>query len=335
MNAELANLLVEAGVDGRLDWREIVTLYNYAPIPAPPLQVDISGWMRGFNLVVLRKGRPETFVKCRPASDAVLDRESAIRIALAGDRPGKLSISPVRQARSARIAVQVSPFLRGPTYGQIVATQKSEQYVQTLASVLQSAAELAAVAQRDCELLKQPTPTVSVPALANDALAEVASLASLDAAQQAALAEVVLEAGEVPSIPQHGDFWWQNLIMVDEQLYAIDFDSYGDIRVPLFDDLTLMVTTMAVRAGGTVEGLTRLTSAEPEARGCHRILAERARVDGVALSKLDGLLVYYLANMAATVHRRGGLAFSGPHIAAARYAAERLARGERGLLSVR
>jgi hypothetical protein len=81
--------------------------------------------------------------------------------------------------------------------------------------------------------------------------------------------------------------------------------------------------------------LTRLTSAEPEARACHRVLAERARADGVALSKLDGLLVYYLTNMAATVHRRGGLAFSGPHIAAARYAAERLARGERGLLSIR
>ena len=333
MNAELKNLLSEAGVTGHRDWRNVVTLYNYAPIPAPPLRVDISGWMRGFNLVIVKDGHPEHFVKCRPTSDAVLDRETTIRTALAGDRPGKLSVSAVRHARSSRIAVQVSPFLRGPTYGQIVHAQSSEQYVEMLAAVLQGAAELAEVAQR--ELLKQPRGTISVPAIASEILAEVAMLASLDDAQKAALAEVVLEVGEVPSIPQHGDFWWQNLIMVDGHLFAIDFDSYGDVRVPLFDDLTLTITTMAVRAGGTVEGLTRLLSSDPEARACHRVLTERARLDGVAPSKLDGLLVYYLANMATTVHRRGGLGFSAPHIAAARYAAERLAMGERGLLSVR
>jgi hypothetical protein len=123
--------------------------------------------------------------------------------------------------------------------------------------------------------------------------------------------------------------------MVDGQLYVIDFDSYGDVRVPLFDDLTLLITTMNVRAGGAVEGLTRLTSNDADVRACHRIINERARADGVAPEKLDGLLVFYLANMAATVHRRGGLAFSAPHIASARYAAERLARGERGLLSIR
>jgi hypothetical protein len=333
MNLELARLMSDAGVEGHLYWRDLVTIYNYAPIPAPPIKVDISGWNRGFNLVVLRKKRPEYFVKCRPHTDDVLDRETAIRSSLAGDRPGGLSVAPVRVARSERIAVQVSPFLRGATYGRIVATQSTEEYVSTLRTVLRGAADLAKIAERDCDLVRSPMRRVDLPMVASDVLADVASLAELDAAQQSALASVVLEAGEVPAIPQHGDFWWQNLIMVDDHLWAIDFDSYGDVRVPLFDDLTLMVTTMAVRAGGNVEGLAQLTSREPEARACHQLLAERAAADGVGTEKLDGMLVYYLANMAATVHRRGGHAFSGPHVAAVRYAAKRLAAGERGLLA--
>jgi hypothetical protein len=332
MNLELARLMSEAGVEGHLRWRDLVTIYNYAPIPAAPRLGNGAGWHRGFNLVVLRKKRPEYFVKCRPHTDDVLDRETMIRSALAGDRPGGVSVAPVRTARSERIAVQVSPFLRGPTYGGVVAKQSTEEYTATLRTVLRGAADMAKLATRECELVRRPTTEVYLPTVANDVLADVAALASLDTAQQNALAAVVHDVGEVPSIPQHGDFWWQNLIVVDDHLWAIDFDSYGEVRVPLFDDLTLMATPMAVRAGGTVEGLTQLTSTSPEARACHRILAERAESDGVDPAKLDGLLVYYLANMAATVHRRGGHAFSGHHVAAVRHAAERLAAGERGLL---
>jgi hypothetical protein len=107
----------------------------------------------------------------------------------------------------------------------------------------------------------------------------------------------------------------------------IDFDSYGDVQVALYDDLTLILTTIGLRAGGHVAGLDRLASSHEDGRACRALLSDRASTEGLCASQLDGLLVNYLVTMAATVHRRGGVGFAAPHIAAARRAAERLAAG--------
>jgi hypothetical protein len=317
-----------------VDWRSVVTLYNYAPIPPPSSKTTIAGWNRGFNLVILAGRAPKYFVKCRPANDATLKRETVIRTSLAGNRPHGVSVAPVRGASSARIAIQVSPFLKGPHFGRVVETQSPAAYIATLRSVLEGAAELSRLAVRDCALVRSPTSTINLPESAAEILANVATLASLSADEQAALAGVVAEAGTVPARPQHGDFWWQNLIMDGGQLWAIDFDSYGDIQVPLFDDLTLALTTIGVRAGGTVQGLDRIISADDEAREWRRLVVDRALADGLSESQLDGLLTYYLAKMAATVHRRGGAAFSAHHVDAVRWIAKRLEAGQRGLLRV-
>ena len=323
----------EAGVDIDIDWQNVVMIYSYAPIPVPPMLSEFSNRNRGFNLVVLARGRPKFFVKCRPARDEVLERETLIRSALAGYRPDGLSVAPVRAAASTRIAIQVSPFVGGSHYGRVVARQSEAQYVQTLRAVLRGAAELAEVARRDCAFLRRTASTITLATVAADVLTEVSTLASLDTGRRAALASVVHDAGDVPSIPQHGDLWWQNLLLVDNRPWAIDFDSYGEIDVPFFDDLTVMITTMSVRNGGMIDGLRRLTSSDAEGRACRDVLAERVASAGISMSQVDGLLVYYLAKMASTVHRRSGADFSSPHLAALRYTADRLAAGEHDLLS--
>ncbi len=334
MNAELARLLADAGVPGTIRWPDVVVLYNYAPVPPPPVRSDPLMWHRGFNLAVLSRGVPTHFVKCRPATDVVLDRENAIRSCLAGDRAAGLSVAPVRTARSDRLSVQVSRFLRGPHYGRFAPGQSTPEYLRTLRTVVDGAAELARLAQRDCPTVAPAATTVLVRDAIAQSLEEVRAFAPLAADQYAALAAAAVEAGAVPARAQHGDFWWQNVLMVDGRWWAIDFDGYGEGCVALFDDLTMACTTMGLRAPGGIEGPVRLLADDAEARACRALLAERAAAEGIAPSQLDGLLAYYVVHMAATIQRRNaGPMFSAPHVAAVRHVARRLAAGRRDLLS--
>jgi hypothetical protein len=335
MNAEILGLLRDAGIPWTPSWKDVIVLYNYAPIPVRRSRVGAEGWNRGFSLAVLAaNGEPAYFCKFRPAGDAVLERETLIRTCLAGDRRGGLSVSPVKSVASARIAVQVSPFLRGPNYGTIAPGQSTVDFIDTLRTVLVGAGELARIALRDCPtMVRTSAATIHLATAAADSIANVTTLAALARAQSDALTAVVVDAGDVPSRPQHGDFWWQNLLMVDGHLWAIDFDSYGEVCVPLYDDLTLMVTTLGVRPGAPDDVLARLTASNDSARACRSLLAERARSEGLSISQLDGLFVYYLAHLASTVHRRGGTGFATPYVKAILHTAEQLETGKRGLLS--
>jgi hypothetical protein len=329
MNSELRGLLTQAGVPTTVTWRDLVVQYNYAPLPRPPVRAHHTDWNRGFTLAILIDGTPKYFAKCRPPDDPVLQWETTIRSCLAGDRRGGVSVAPIVTAASDRMVVQVSPFLLGPHYGQIVTGQSSADYIATLRSVLVGAAELATIAVRECDRLRDSTGSIALRTEAAAAVADVSKLAKLNEYESAALVSAVADAGDVPSRPQHGDFWFQNLIMVDGHLWAIDFDSYGDLRVPMFDDMTLLLTTIGLRAGGAVEGLERLISADAEAHACRDLLRERAAAEGLSPGQLNGLLVFYLATIASTVHRRGGIGFADPHLAAVRHAAQRLASGIR------
>jgi hypothetical protein len=332
VNRELARLLVEAGVSGDIDWRDTVVLFNYAPVPPPAANAEEANWNRGFNLALLRRGKPTFFCKCRPPGDPVLERETAVRSCLAGHRPDGVSVAPVRAAASSRIAIQVSPFLLGPHYGRIARGQTTSQYLRTLGTALHGAAQLADLALRECAVVSVPSDPIVLSEVAAESLTDAAGLAALDDAQKAALTRAVIEAGAVPARPQHGDFWWQNLLMVDGHLWAIDFDSYGEVLVPLYDDLTLALTTIRLRTSGAVDGFVRLLSSDDDARACRALLTRRALDEGLHPTQLDGVLVYYVTHLASTVNRRGGPVFSAPHVAAVRHAAERLAAGQRGLL---
>ena len=81
------------------------------------------------------------------------------------------------------------------------------------------------------------------------------------------------------------------------------------------------------------KALQHLESEHPEAVACRALLGRRAATQGIASHQLNGLLVYYLSDMAATIYRRGGRAFSVAHVAAVRFAAERLAADEDSLLA--
>jgi hypothetical protein len=193
--------------------------------------------------------------------------------------------------------------------------------------------DLAVVAVQQCPRLREHSPTVVLAEEMADGLDKVTALGEFDATERKALADAAASVGSVAAAPQHGDLWWQNMIAVKGELWAIDFDSYGTIRVPLFDDFTLTLTTLGLRSGGVVEGLEALLSGSNEAAACRQLLADQARAGQVPAAHLNGLLVYYLVTITATILRRGGVRFATPYLKAVHRAAGVLASG-RPLLAI-
>lgn len=330
MNAELLDLLRQAGAETGGGWRDVLLLENYAPVPTLPRHTE-PRWQRGFNLAILVGRTPAYFVKCRPAHDPVLQRAAATRSALAGHRPGGVSVADARFASSNRISVEVTAFLRGPTFGMESRRAELTSLQRRIASLLASHAGLARIARRECAWLRPPADSMTLEAasVANVAYLQEHGIVEHEAA--AALLAALSRSGTVTPLPQHGDLWSQNLLVVHGDVWLIDFEEYGDVQVPLFDDLTLVLATIARRSGGGREGLRRFLSADAEGRAWRRLVRDRAAAERIEPEQLDGILVFYLTQMAAQIHRRGGMTYLRPHRAALSHAAERLLAGARGL----
>jgi hypothetical protein len=338
VNGELAALLRDAGVTATPDWRDVIVVQNYAPIP---MAHDPRGgaWAgkNGFNLVVLSAGTPAWYCKCRTAGDAVLERETAIRSRLAGTRPGGLSVPPARLASSHRITVQAGPFVRATNFGRAIPELSTTAFADLLCATANGAAALATIALDNAADLLNPPPHVDLPSAAAEVLGTIFFSASPLAALAAAepLAAALAAAGELPPRPQHGDLWWRNLLVENGAIWALDFERYGTLWVPLFDDLHLVWTSLPLR-GPTTNSCTleRIRSSDNDARACRALIHERATAEHLTSAQLDGVLVFYLLKMAADLRTvAGDDRFAAPWLADLTHAATLLAAGERGLLS--
>lgn len=329
MNSEIARLLAEAGVPGTVGWEDVVIRQNYAITVAPPLGAPTPSRSLGFNLSVLSDGVPAFVAKFRPAGEPELSRSTAIRNFVAADRHDGLSVSPARIASSKRMTVQVSRYLPGCSLGDVILRQSNDEYLGLLRTVLTGNAQLSRLAMSEPGLLKDRPAKFTLSAAAAEVVADAATVAALDAREHAALVQAVAEAGDMPSRAQHGDLWWSNLLMIDGRVWVLDFDSYGEIRVPLFDDLTFMLGTLGLRAESLAGGLERLGADDAEARAFRALLVERAEADGLKAGQIEGVIVYYLAHMASEVNRRTGGVYLAPHAEALRFAARHLVAGGR------
>jgi hypothetical protein len=328
VNREIARLLSEAGVTGQVEWRDVLVRENYAVIPARPGSSGLASRSLGFNLSILSCGSPAFVAKFRPVWEPELARSTAIRNFVAGDRLDGLSVSPASIASSGRMTVQVSHFMPGSSLGDVVLRQSDTEYLELLRTVLSGNAKLSRLVMNQPGLLEQRAATLSLAILGSPVLDDAARIATLDSAERTALTNAVLAAGDMPSRPQHGDFWPANLLMVDGRVWLLDFDSYGESRVPLLDDVTFVLGTLGFRAGSLAGGIERLSSDDPEARAVRALLAERAEADGLGAWQIEGVIVYYLAYMASEINRRSGSDFIAPHVEALRYAAQRLTSGK-------
>jgi len=334
VNREVARLLSEAGVSTRVGWQDVIVVQNYAPVPPPAGFSAVESWNRGFNLVVLDRGAPKHFCKCRPAGNAAMEREVKARMCLQHGGTGGLSVPPARNATGDRIMVQASPFVRGSHYGRVAPKQSADDYLETVRRMMSGLGELADIAQSSGFACTEDSQSIALAEASKESLEHVAGVMRLEGELLEALSHALEEAGRVPARPQHGDFWWRNLLLADRRIWAIDFEHYGLIQVPLYDDLTLLAATAGLRSGHGHDGLEALAGPGVELLGCREALTSRAFSEGLGSSQLDGAVAYYAVHMSSSVHRRAGPTYAAPHLANVRYIAERLAAGDRHLLFV-
>ena len=331
MNPELLQLLAEAGIERRLTWRDIVILQNYGPVPVPSEWAGIRNLERGLNFLILDGTRPTHFCKCRSAGNADLNRETIIRKSLAAVDAG-LCVPSVESAASDVLSIQVSRFLDGPHFGTIVAAQKTSEFVSAMEMILSGLRALADRSMATLAGMEGREKVPRCPAAPLESLQRLSPVLNLNGASRERCSAVLAEAGELTRRPQHGDLWWRNIIRFDHHYWAIDLEEYGDIRMPLFDDLTLLVSTLAIRHADSEGGVRALCGDSAEAVACRSLLAGRAASEGVTAEQLDAVLTCYVLMRADTIYSRAGARHGEPHLRTARYVLERLERGDRGLL---
>ena len=331
MNHQIMKLLADTGLPFDVDWQDVIV--SLAPSPTGDAYTDDDDWHGGFNLVVLDDGIPAYYCKFRPAGDPGLARETRVRQHLRRGTPGGLSVPDVRTASSQAIDVQVTPFIRGSHYGRIVPKQSSDEFLQTVGSVLAGAGRLSDVAE-ETGLVGDPGPApIRLAESAAEHLEYITPLMDLSSESHDALVEALAAAGEVPCRPQHGDLWWRNLLVDEDRVWVIDLEDYGALQVPLYDDFTLLTSTIALRSDGTTGDMESLFDDTAESRGCRELVTARAVAEGLNRRQLEGVLAYHVVHRASVVHRRAGVPYADPHLANVRFVADSLASG-RTLFSI-
>jgi hypothetical protein len=218
------------------------------------------------------------------------------------------------------------------TYGRIATKQARSAYLATVDAILAGVHDLSDHAESACPSLRLEEQSIDLLESAREATDYVAMRGPLEDELVAALASTLAAAGTVPARHQHGDLWHQNLLIEGRRRWVLDFEHYGTVRCPLYDDLTLLGSTLALRSGVETSGIKRLMDSEPEPASCRAMLTTRAVADGVDLSQLDGILAFHVLYRAWMVHTRAGPLHGKSPLDDVRYVAQRLARGERGLL---
>lgn len=310
MISKLARLLGTLDLEGVgiPRWSDVVTLDGGARLP---VVLPIRGnylWNWGFNALVLdRRGAPRYFCKCRPPSPEV-QRTTRLRVLLSHD-PVVRGIVPLTwSGGDAHVHLDVSPFLPGRLYDVVLPSLGRAAWGTTLVAILDANDRLA---RRAPEVMPElaGAPRVGFRAEAESRLDRLAAVGF--AAGDVALLGALLDAGgDVPARPQHVDLWARNVIEGEAgQWCVLDFDIYGDVRVPLYDACHLVCTSTARRAEAAHAAprawVDRLADGEDLVRegvAALRWAIDREQLDGAASGSA---LTYYLIENAVRLYERG------------------------------
>ncbi|MDT8369752.1 MAG: hypothetical protein RQ745_11130 [Longimicrobiales bacterium] len=329
MNRRLRELLREAGVEGPIRSDEIVMLHNNAPVPTGLIDSPWARWPWGFNFIVLHRGRARWFCKCRAASDPGLRREADVAERLGSVRTASIRVPAVRYVTSGRFALQVAEFLDGVPLDRRISGRDPRKLRARVDLVLSGLAELLTGYLRD---LSSPGGEVVVEDDAAPTLQSVITRLALDTDSRDALKDALSRAGRVRATPQHSDLWTSNVLEVHGVPWVIDFETFGDVRVPLYDDLTLVSSTLDQWLGEDPGVPHSLFREGPVVRDFIDLLAARAAKAGLDPGQLDGILVFQLVRRSFDVAGAPGRTDAGRHDEAVRSVAKRLATGRTGLL---
>ncbi len=272
---------------------DVLVLRNVGGFGEAPEVAEDHVSTRGFNLLLLAPdGEPRHYVKCRRSGHPRALREAGILLAL-GTEPALAAHVPVAaQLDAGRVMALVMDYQPGADLQQALRHRDWNSRLELLRQVLGLAEAAAEVVGRN-NLAASP-----VTAADCDVTRLAALLPDLDPAGHARMQALLSQALALPARLQHGDLTARNVRLSQGRLVLLDFEAFGEIRLPLAD------------AWNLVRNLPRSGSWSLHGRRWWqgpglRLVEEQAEKLALGAAGLPATLVGYLAIMAAMLARRG------------------------------
>lgn len=287
-----------------LTWDRILVLNSIGSLCDRGSLGELGVVDHGFHLLLLsREGRPAYYCKCRRTLPDRVQRREVRFLRMFGAHPQTRSMVPRQgQASDGHLEVLVTEFIGAPRMDHALQALESEELLEVTLRVLDGAYLLTRVA-----LDELPQDSMVGLDLSTEAEPLLSDLGGLELTGETVLTvrRALAAAGTVPEAPQHRDLWPRNVFLYpDGGFRIIDFDGFGEARVPLHDTFHLL---------RTVEEMSAAPSAGPwspsllrgEAFGREAIRRARTRFD-LSARQVGGCLLYYLVDIAVATYRRGG-----------------------------
>jgi hypothetical protein len=308
VNAELAELLVAAGcgtaASMEASWSRFVMVYNVSRIPRGGPRLHGAGVAhRGFNLILLdERGDPSHYVKCRPAGDPRLQRETRVMAALHA-HPDLAKIVPDAWYRtSERLAVHVCAYVDGENLESNVSKYSVRAWEQAATEILIAADRVAEHAPALCVDIEMPAAPLDLHAATAPDLQRVVQL-GLSPDDADAISRALAVAARAKPHAQHGDLWPANIVDTPSGWQILDFEDYGLIHIPLFDAIHFVRSAPMARDGKHWFDVMNAPDTD-WTHASRRVLRAAAQRRELGHDVVTAALAYYLVSMTARLHDR-------------------------------
>jgi len=255
MRSDFGSLLEQAGFDAseRGFWQRVIMIDNRVLLPATRLEEGDLMKLHGFNALILdRNGVPTHFCKCRPPTkDWIRQTEFCTRISM--EPSLRHVLPPTRAVGSMDLHMAISEYVPGRAFEPRVRwmrTGKLDAAIQEILLLMETIALRGVIVDPEVFAGQTRIDLAAEAAWAFDTIPP-----SLFAPSQAAVVRnAISAAGSVRRVLQHGDLWPRNILRYDGHWWLLDFDTFGQIQVPLYDVFHMVRSCWVLRQG---RGVTR------------------------------------------------------------------------------
>lgn len=299
-------ILPDGRTVGAFAWDQIIVVENIGRIPAP---VSIAGdflWNRGFKaLLVDRAGAPIYLCKCRGSGDLCLQRETEVRARLCTEDRLQRVIPWTSGTRDHEIQLQISRYIDGSLYQDLVPRLTLPKFVESIRSILEGA-HLACDMYEDLAggIVDSPLqPWEIAEPFVHDLAASGVSVTVLWTIE-----EFLRQAPPFQPKIQHGDLWPRNIIHDGQSWWLLDFEYVGETLVPLYDVYQLLRTCVLLRGrnsfGAGPTWFDCMSSNDPVARAAREVVRTTSSSLEINEDQAVGNLVCYLVEITGRLLRR-------------------------------
>lgn len=301
--AGLLSRLDEELGGGPRSWSDLILLKNRGPLrSAHALHGDRLS-TRGCNALLLGPdGRPGHYLKVRSATNKGFKREIAAHTQLRNDAEVGHMVPSAKTFLHGPMRVLASDFLQGQSLDAILRREgKGGGWSRPVGDVLEASRPLWQALSR----LSGAGDGLNGSATLQLAEEDLATLRQAGLSRQTS--EVLVERmsrGRLPSVPQHGDFWPRNLLRVGESWRILDFESCGEVDLPLFDLFHLIRGSWGL-VGELKPGAWIEHWADVDGRADSLGAFAGRYLSRMEMSQIESALVGYLVSLTTRLIRRG------------------------------